>query len=356
MSQVITKSTVTLDSLLQNEMFQNSLTKKVNSRQEKSRECRDLYLKANFDKLLSKMYQYKILDHGFDEHSSDLWSWFLAAISGVRRLDELTPEVYKHINGELSRIYGGIFEVFEELRILEREKLMVNYFRTAVRFKNIDPTQSNEYLQKVNSNMCREIGKLVLEVHSEPEVKMFAKLVEIYIFDLQISRLNKSPEQSLYWLICRKFPLLSSKLSSLAQSRGTSSTLEDAILMQLESKRKTSKQRNSITTEKQAAPALNDRSQKSISGSKPQLLQALQPLVPIPTEVQRNNSKQEPSKYFKVSLLRYLPTWMTEVTDTRFIALVVIVFVAIKKVRWFKTLSNYGLLSISDILNLLKSI
>ncbi|AMD18844.1 HBL058Cp [Eremothecium sinecaudum] len=341
MSQTITKTEpLTLDSLLQSKIFQNSRPKYTNSVEVQLRECQDLYLKAQFSNLVSKIYQYKLLDNkGFNDfYKKDLWNWFLTAISGLRQLEELSPEVQKQVKHELSRTTGGISNACKNVRLLVKEKLLLSYFRAAIHYGSLEVNEHSQFFTDVSSSMVGEIGKLVLEVCSEGEIKLLAKMVEMYLLDLQVRCQHRILDKSLYSQLCRKVPLLSDKLSGkTTDSQGRTSTHQDIILLKLVPRKK-SPVVKTITKPVSPSPRIETTEQL------PQPGQAEGSIIGKPGEYLRSSSS-------KRSFFRFFPSWLSDFSDARFVAICIVLSVILRKIRWVNTLSKYGVLRIKDYLD-----
>ncbi|AGO12834.1 AaceriACR280Cp [[Ashbya] aceris (nom. inval.)] len=352
MSKVITKPSLSLDSLLQHELFQEARAGRVDSQEEKLRECRDLYLKAHFGGFLVKVYQYGLLEDGAQRYTADIWGWVLAAVNGLRSANEIPSNVLRQLRTELSRSSGGVYDVVSSLSVLERARLLLSYFRSAVRFGSLDTAENVDYLRRVEENLCRELGRLVLDVHSEQELGYLVKLVELYLLDLQVRCLHRELDKSLYWALCRKFPLMSRKLSGTPQSRNGVSC-EEHILLQLQPKKKIARNKHASSERRAARPPATApprpgaRQQDRVARPG---LPVMAPGSPMLTADRSENCDRKPQKSY-AAILNYLPKWLTDFTDSRFIALVVMLAIALRKLRWFKLLSSHGLVHVRTIFN-----
>lgn len=246
----------TLEDLLNDESLgcSSNFNSLGNEEQRHFQECLAVFIKGDCEESIQKMYEYGFLTQASLQTNYKHFNLFLEACYSTGsfrslgfRLQEVALQTFTG-NSQIVQYH------LKEAPKSAQASIWNKYYSCCVKTALINQPRGQEEFINLENDARRAISRLVKEASSPDEATELEKLVDTYIFGIQIEVLQKTRSTALYKQLCYHVPNLGSRLSSL-RSVHKGKTVEEDILSRLESKpakKKQPRQRSKSITDKKA--------------------------------------------------------------------------------------------------------
>ncbi|QLQ81666.1 hypothetical protein HG537_0F04270 [Torulaspora globosa] len=230
----IQSADATLEDLLNDESlgYSSNLNPLENEEQRHFQDCLAVFIRGDCEESIQKMYEYGFLTQASLQTSYKYFNLFLEACYSIRSFQNLGFRLQEVVQQTFTGDCQIVKYHLKEAPKSSQASMWNKYYNCCVKAALINQSRGQEDFINLENDARKVISKLVQEPTYSIELQ---KLVDTYIFGIQIEVLQKTRSTALYKQLCYHVPNLGSRLSSL-RSVHKGKTVEEDILSRLESK------------------------------------------------------------------------------------------------------------------------
>ncbi|QLL34054.1 hypothetical protein HG536_0F03790 [Torulaspora globosa] len=206
-----------------------------NEEQRHFQDCLAVFIRGDCEDTIQKMYEYGFLTQTSLHTTYKYFNLFLEAcysVSSFRSLGfRLQEVVHQTFTGDPQTVQYHLKGAPKN----SQASMWSKYYSCCVRAALMNQLRGQQASINLENGARRVISSLAKETSGPDEAAELEKLVDTYIFGIQIEVLQKTPSTALYKQLCYHVPNLGSRLSSL-RSIHKGKTVEEDILSRLETK------------------------------------------------------------------------------------------------------------------------
>lgn len=224
---------LTLQDLLMDDNFSPKLT--TLSRDDLNyRNCVNMYIQGNQIGCLKKMHEYKLLDNLLVSVNFKNLKLFLSSLYHLESFDVIDATLR-----DILKLFFGNDIIKSSIpgnTTLDDINIRLLYYQCYLKFYVHDSLNS-VYLNILEHEVKSFIKDLSIKtMNNNDEIIVFSKVIEFYLFDIQIDTFRKIPDISLYKDIQMFAPTISEKLGNMMLNKENKYTLEHNLIHKLEVK------------------------------------------------------------------------------------------------------------------------
>lgn len=230
-----------LRDLLNDDLFNDdevSTKSRNDQRNEIFQECLNLFIKREIKDCLEKMAEAGFIDLAIFKSNPMILDLFVSACAIVPSFIGLGLTLQDDILNIFTLDDPQCIEI-REIILNDLSKLLVinKFFRCCIKviqFNINDQAKQEEKALELESIISNFIFIYTTKMRTTIDVFGLRELIEIFIFEVKVKLQHKKPSTSLYWMLCKTLPNLSSTLKGLYLSKDVS--IEGAILNSIDNK------------------------------------------------------------------------------------------------------------------------